>query len=306
MPMELIAEAGITTGRHIPNPTLELLKIAIEAGVPASWLDVQITKPMARLMLRYNKSTETNRKLSPKKVKDHAASLDDGRWINTGEPLIFSDEALLNDGQHRLEGFLASTKSVLVCDIRFGIKRRAFLDTNTGKSRNASDALLIAGLPSTTIIGAIARAVRAYHRGMPSGLFLGVDNRTVVEMVETDDDLTTAYQMTQTLPRQVRLAVVGAVLYMALKVANRATVEEFHHILKTGEGSAANPAHRLRETLLAQTKARHTNQGRVVTYAICVQAWNAWHAGKPAGRWYKPSDGGFPQVVKYPPSPAKL
>ncbi len=51
--------------------------------------------------------------------------LREGRWLNTGEPIIVSREGILNDGQHRLLAIKETNMSAEL-DIRFGVPRVAF------------------------------------------------------------------------------------------------------------------------------------------------------------------------------------
>src|SRR4051812_33290522 len=76
----------------------------IESGRPDVMLDVTVTVELAKLLLRYNAPGlgGTNRLLRPERVAFWATIMRDGEWVNTGEPVIFSDDQTLNDGQHRL------------------------------------------------------------------------------------------------------------------------------------------------------------------------------------------------------------
>jgi hypothetical protein len=62
--------------------------------------DVLITPALAKYILKtYNTG---NRKLRASHANEYAAILSQGKWMNTGEPLIFAAEGILNSGQQRL------------------------------------------------------------------------------------------------------------------------------------------------------------------------------------------------------------
>lgn len=278
--------------------SLRELKLAIESGEPAAWLDVEVTPAMAEFMLRYNKPDDTNRRLSPVYVKQQADLIRAGHWVNTGEPIIFSDEAILNDGQHRLESVVTSGLPIVI-DIRFGVARRAFINTNSGKKRTISEVLHIAGHSSDPMAGAVVRLSEAYRRGLPQNAKLKVSNGEVVEMYELDERYQRASRLASGLPRYVKNAALGTTIYFALCTGNRATVESFVEVLRFGEGARANPPHRLREAALARA-AQYSTEDRITLFGMGLQAWNAYHAGEAIGRWWKGGSGEpFPTVEGY-------
>jgi hypothetical protein len=135
-----------------PKVTAAALKAAIEAGEDAAWLNVVVTPALAKLMLQYNRAGETNRKLNPDYVARQADEISHKRWDNTGEPLIFSNAQLLNDGQHRLNAVVKSGVNAIM-DIRFGISRHAVNNTNSGMKRSPQHALQIAGVAAGRCTG---------------------------------------------------------------------------------------------------------------------------------------------------------
>lgn len=282
------------------KPTLKALKAAIESGQPASWLDVEVTPAMASLMLQYNKVGETNRSLSPSYINAQEITIRAGNWLNTGEPIIFSNEAILNDGQHRLKAIIATGETV-TADIRFGVARRAFIATNTGHPRTAAQALHIAGFATSAMTGAVCRLIHQYRIGLPRSNKERVSNVVIVEMVEQDPRIEQACQISSNFGRYIKNAAVGATIYFGLCTANQAAVEEFAYVLKTGEGNVSNPPHRLREALIKQAAGGYSTEGRVRTLAWGIQAMNAFRKGKAVGRYLWKYGDPFPVVDGYKP-----
>ena len=84
---------------------------------------------------RLLETNTANRRVSLRRVSQLADQMRAGGFENTGEPIIISDEGILNNGQHRLLAVIESGASVEM-DLRFGIPRRAFVKTDTGAARN--------------------------------------------------------------------------------------------------------------------------------------------------------------------------
>ncbi len=75
-----------------------------------------ITPPMAKEYLRAN--TNNYRKLSRSRVKQYAADISAGKWELNGETIVFDENGVLKDGQHRLAGVVMSGKSIQTFVIR--------------------------------------------------------------------------------------------------------------------------------------------------------------------------------------------
>jgi hypothetical protein len=287
----MIAERPL---RLRPSDSLADLKQAIEAGEPASWIDVLVTPAMAKLMLQYNKPSESNRILSARYIASQVATIKAKRWVNTGEPIIFSNKCLLNDGQHRLSAVVSSGTPAIM-DIRFGVERSAVYDTNTGRKRTPAHALQIAGFAAGAMHGSICRLYLAYERGLPGSIRIGIDNGEVVAMIQEDERFLHAARLVQACPRYVNNAATATTLYMALRTGNVSAVQEFAHVVATGEGSAQNPPHRYREAAL-QSGGQYSTDARIQLFARGLQAWNAYRTGKPIGRWWKTGED-FPKLT---------
>lgn len=256
--------------------TVRDVKNWAESGEPRSVIDVLVTPEIARQLLRYNTAGETNRTLSRSYVDAAIKAIQGSEWENTGEPIIMSDEGLLNDGQHRLEALRESGLSC-VMDLRFGIKRRAFASTNSGRKRSGGDALTIAHVKEPIAVSAAARMAICYEIGLPTPIKNRVENMAIVRAVERWPDLPAACGMTSTLRKPLRNAATNTLAFFAMRTANEASVREFFDILRYGEGKADNPPHLLRDfMMLSPVGTGHDTTARVRTFAACILAWNAW------------------------------
>lgn len=119
-----------------------------------------VTPQVAEALLTLNIG---NRSINPRWVTELARRMRRGAWKNTGEPIIVSREAILNDGQHRLKAVVESSRSQ-VMDVRFGVARDAFVVGGTGKPRTAGQVLQIAGHADTNRLAAAAALLIRYRR----------------------------------------------------------------------------------------------------------------------------------------------
>jgi hypothetical protein len=249
----------------------------VASGESGSIIDVTVTPDIAKALLKYNRPGETNRLLSRRYVAAAADAIRQGKWENTGEPIIISAESLLNDGQHRLEAIIESGQSA-VMDLRFGIARHAFGATNSGRKRTGSDALKLQGTANTGLTAATARLVLGYRLGLPGAFYVHIGNQDIVGAVEQYPEIEVAAQKTIQLPRGLRQSAAAAIVFCGMRTANEASVDSFLEILRTGEGKANNPPHMLRDYMFQHKIIPGTGLSgdRLKVFAAGVIAWNAW------------------------------
>lgn len=85
-----------------------------------------------------------NRPLTRNRVEAYIQAMKDGKWIaENGDTIRFSDDGILQDGQHRLMAIFES-KTTQNCLLVRGISKDAFATMDYGKSRNGADVLYIA------------------------------------------------------------------------------------------------------------------------------------------------------------------
>ena len=75
-----------------------------------------ITPAKAVEYLKHN--TNNYRKLSRAKYKQYAEDMRNGKWQPNGEPIIFGEDGILKDGQHRLAAIIDSKKTVQIAVVR--------------------------------------------------------------------------------------------------------------------------------------------------------------------------------------------
>jgi hypothetical protein len=268
----------------------------IEACEPRSELNVIITPEIARAILIYNEAGVTNRKLRSRGVDSTVRALKHGMWENTGEPIIFSDIRTLNDGQHRLEA-IAEAGIPAIMDLRFGVPRKAFASTNTGRARTAGDTLHINGTADAAAIAIIARWVLYYERGLPGSAAQQISNAEIVAACTRWPDIGDATQTVRGLKSPFKLASLRTLAFLASRCHAEKAREGFFDVIKTGQGETANPAHRYREFLIRNANVSQDRGERSRSLAIGIVAWNLYRDPDSWGqqlRW-RVQDG-FPSV----------
>jgi hypothetical protein len=119
-----------------------------------------ITPEIASVYLSLNTK---NRPTSKSHIKFLSDQMKSGQWKMTGEPIIFSDDRLL-DGQNRLKAIIESGVTIQALVVR-GIDNSAFTSMGVSKTRGASDVLAIAGFANTNRLAAACRLVDNYFSG---------------------------------------------------------------------------------------------------------------------------------------------
>ena len=237
-----------------------------------------VTPQLAMWLLTLNTG---NRKVIADNVNRFKRVLQEGRWLNTGEPIIVSDEGILNDGQHRLLA-IKETGIGAEVDIRFGVKRTAFKATGTGKRRSSGQVLEIEGYSNTTCQASIARLIIAYDtRRLGAMRHSGIDAAEILAMVDADDripEIAARIQRFKFSP--LRTGSFGFVLAIACRVADPAKVFEFADLVASGlVADDSNPARRL-HLRLRDAAMRGEKRDQISLALLSAKAWNAWIQGQ--------------------------
>lgn len=256
-----------------------------------------VTPEVARWLLDLNQS---NRPLQGSLVRRFIALLNDGGWVNTGEPVIVSREGLLNDGQHRLHA-IAESDIAAPLDVRFGIDRVAYAATNTGTRRTAGQALAISGAKHASAQAAVARLLRHYDAGEMGKANQQVEPAELIRIVVANPHILTVVSRQQACRfAPARIAPIGMVLVVAARKAPMEQAGEFLRVLNTGlaeETNAARALHlRLRDASIARERISQLDAA-----ILGARAWNAWRQGRPLTLIrideVNRTSAGFPEIV---------
>jgi hypothetical protein len=280
-----LARSEIAKPRRPPSPPAplrpiastedELLELVANHSGTVTGL---VTADFATWLLALNTG---NRNVMPENVARFRRMLQEGRWQNTGEPIIVSQEGILNDGQHRLIA-IKDTGIAAEADVRFGVARVAFKATGTGKRRSSAQVLGIEGYSNTTTQASIARLMMAYDANqMATFRQRSVEADEVLAMVDSDDRIPeVAAKIRRLRFAPVRAGGFGFVLAIACRNTPSDKVFEFADLVASGLVSdETNPARRL-HVRLRDAAMRRERKDQLDLALITAKAWNAWVQGQ--------------------------
>lgn len=120
-------------------------------------LDVKVETVTPQMASTYLGTIDKQRKMRRSKVEQYAREMMSGRWHLNGEPLIFSRDGRLKDGQHRLHAVVMAKTEIPFLVVR-GIDPAAMATIDTGSSRSYGDVVTLRDGPSVgATMAAIAR-----------------------------------------------------------------------------------------------------------------------------------------------------
>ena len=244
----------------------------------------------ARLMLQ----NDGNRPLSQGHVKKLASQMKDGKWLVNGETIVISDEGKLLDGQHRLAAVIEAGVEVEFLIVE-GLSVAVFATLNTGKVRQASDVLAIAGYKCTTNLGAAVKFVIMMRMGSGRRVTNSIPHSTVLEALKDEPGIEDSLDKC----RHVRIISPSrlAACHYLFAQKNEAEANRFVTEILEGTGlQKGDPVLTLRNKLIADSSAR-TKEPASVILAMCVKTWNARRRGASQLLLRFLPDEKFPQVV---------
>lgn len=130
-----------------------------------------------------------NRGIRSRVIDGYARDMKNGAWQLTGEPIKFSHNGRLLDGQHRLCAVIEAGSAVRMLIVR-GLPDSAQSVMDSGAKRTASDALRLRGEQWTTALAAAARLAIAYTAGSAlEGKAVATTHTEILVFVDANPDL---------------------------------------------------------------------------------------------------------------------
>lgn len=253
---------------------------ATPGGVYATVIDV--FPSLAEFLLSRNPD---NRKIREMKLDQYTSDMKEGRWVLNGEPIIISEDGLVNDGQHRLQAVVKSGRSIQMF-FAFGLKRESRFTVDVGAARTAGDHLGLQGYTNSTMAAAITRIILGYENRSDKnslGRASNISPTAVTERVILDDLIREIASWTDTNRAKLKVfgpgSILGAMYYLfAQKKPGQA--RNFMNRLKEGHDlSMTDPIRQAREYLMTRDKLSNGNRMEVL-----IRAWNKWIEDEPMTR----------------------
>jgi hypothetical protein len=224
-----------------------------------------------------------NRRINRRKLQQLVGQMKSGEFENTGEPIIISEDGVLNNGQHRLLAVVESG-AILDMDVRFGVPRKAFSKTDTGTPRSGADILTIKGVGSGSQVSSTVRLLILYERGLPESIREFVSNDEVGRAFDRwlDVEEIVARVNGHGLPKAIRSTPFYATAFLASRTPQKTKLEKWLDAVATGLDVARDhPAYQLRERLMRGIDAPiGTREGQLERFALMIKSWNLWAKGE--------------------------
>lgn len=242
---------------------------------------VEIVDVSPTLALRFLTFNASNRNLRSTYVEALARDMRENRWHFNGDPIRFSKDGRLIDGQHRLNAVVLSGKTItflVVRELDFTVQETI----DIGAIRTAADTLKLRGLKNPNLTAAIARKVILWDEGKRWHFSnYKPTNPQIVSIVEGDSRLLEATDLAQRYGNTIPVAgsVTGFTWYVLSKL-NRSEADRFFEQLATGIGTFEQGAPVI--TLRNRLVSLRNGPGRIkdeYVYAAIFRAWNADRGG---------------------------
>ncbi len=277
-----MAAAAKSQGSKAANPYAEWLAADDLPGLVKSFYGLKVLMFDAATAEAFLAMNTGNRRVNRRKVQQLAAQMRVGEFENTGEPVIVSQEGVINDGQHRLLAVIEAD-AVVEMDVRFGIPRKAFTKTDTGASRSSGDVLTIKGVGAGAQVSSTVRLLVLYRRGLPESIREFVSNDEVARAFEEFsgvEDIVAAVNA-HSFPKPIRSTPLYATAYLASKTPQKAKLDAWLDAVATGlDVGRTDPAYVLRERLLRGIDAAiGTREGQLERFALMLRSWMLWAKG---------------------------
>lgn len=241
-----------------------------------------ITPLMAKELLDLSAG---NRNLSASKISSYAHDMKNGRWIeDTFEFIKISKEGFLLDGHHRLNAVVLSNTSIYLNIVK-GVDHAIMGVIDTGKSRNANDALKINGIPNATNIAAIISSVLRHEQGYSTSNRISkiatISNVDVLSRYEQNPEHwqiihQTAISIYNKINRVITASTIGKYYYL-FEQKHPEKTDEFFRLLCGGSDSNSTIA--LLRSVLIRNKISNKKLSPIVLNAYIIKTWNAFVKG---------------------------
>lgn len=234
-----------------------------------------------------------NRKLRESRVLFFARLLSEGEWELTGDAVVFDDQGVLINGQHRLSAVVVAKIAAQFLVLR-GVPSKTQEVMDQGLSRNVADQLFRRGVKYHTQVSGALQWLYQIDYIERTGKVHYADSSLRPSLRE----LLSLFEANPELPKEagelnkvvyylkVRSGPTLAVYHRLLDI-DREDAEIFFKHLQEGAGLAkSDPIWRLREWCISDNRTRQST-GRAPAYryiAMVFKAWNAWREGKPVNK----------------------
>lgn len=263
-----------------------------------------ITPAKAAEMLEANTA---NRPLSKSVITGFADAMKRGDWKVTHQGIAIDTNGVLVDGQHRLAAVIEAEMPIDLT-VFTDVPADTFDVLDTGKRRNAADALAIEGEKSTHQLGSMLRTVWLYDNRPDSSWSGGnasVTNPQILETLAENPKIRDYVALGEQLSHEIGMikSTGGAASYLVARVNPQRRIRPWFDGVIDGAGLARNDARlKLRNLMLnmarRQVKEVRRRRDTREQVALYLTAFNAWAADEPVSRLRYSSRDPMPDIAK--------
>lgn len=245
-------------------------------------MHTQIENVTPQMAAAYLSKNTNNRPLSKGRVEAYVNAMLRGEWQFNGDPIRFSEDGALIDGQHRLSAIVQSGTEQKVLVIR-DLPQSTFQTIDIGAARSAGDLAALVGVKNSNVATSGARIYLVWKQS--GSLSVPVSKRPtsaqIIDFVTKNpvSERATSYVAGSMFLRRLISPSVACFMYLAFSTVSEEKAVEFLNELKEPSSiDWQNPAFLLRERL-TQASMGKTKLKRNETIALIMKAWRSWLNG---------------------------
>lgn len=238
---------------------------------------VTVTPDTARNWLALNRKNRNLRKADLDRYKRDMLA---GNWHLAGDPIRFSTDGSLLDGQHRLTAIAECGVTLPLLVVR-GVQPEAQAVMDTGRRRTASDALAIEDKAHSSVLAATALLKLSYDLDKLDGRH-EASHREILACVEANPGLESAAEFASQVARRTDCppSVVAFTYYVFAQIDPTDAAEFWVAAANKVGLREGDPVIALTNRFAEARRNRERLTKRMFLSAI-FRAWNYRRAGKP-------------------------
>lgn len=232
---------------------------------------ITITPAIATHILKY--CNTLNRKINKRWINFLADAIKKGEWQLNGEPIIFSKELRLIDGQHRLHAIVLANKDVDTY-VTTDVAEENFVSIDTGHARSGSHVLGIGGKVKNSFdVSATLNKISRYkNKNYDFDGAHVVSNRQLVSLLEKYKDVSKSVEFARKFVKGYSKSSIAFCHYILHKIN-----PELCEILFT-QLASSNPTIPLVAALRKGTIKEGRSKTRIKQTVVIGSIFKTWNA----------------------------
>jgi hypothetical protein len=253
-----------------------------------------ITPKLAENYLRFNQKI---RQLSSSHVTFLSNQIKNGAFLENGEGIIFDNEGVLKDGQHRLKAISINDKNYFIPVIR-GVKPHCMATYDTGKNRSSADILKLNGFKYPAPLASFVQVINKYcvknsksNRGGTQKRE-SLSNQEVLSYVNDNYDwLINIVSRTEALKCKVNKSVLSPsfINLITYIIGGENPSNEVYQFIKhiTGVLRTESSSMSYIYSKLYNSKVNKEPLNNYWVLGMVIKSWNFYADGNPAVKYFK-------------------